>query len=79
MKHIVKPMSIILTVLMLLSVVVIAPITADAMGGNGSNDVLFNPGIAKSEKGCWFAWTWGSNVKSYWARGLKNDDGTITF
>ncbi len=79
MKHIVKPMSIILSVLMLISVIAIAPITASAMGGNGSNDVVFNPGIAKSDRGCWFAWTWADNVSAYWARGLVNDDGTITF
>lgn len=41
MKHIVKPMSIILSVLMLISVIAIAPITANAMGGNGNNDVVF--------------------------------------
>ncbi len=67
-----KSLCVMLSVLMLLSILVSAPITVFAGAPS-----YFHPGIV-TEKGYWYAWTWSDGEEGSW-RTAEDENGTITF
>lgn len=72
MKKFKKTLCIVLSMLMLLGALTIAPITA-----NAGMPTYFHPGIV-TESGYWYAWTWDNGGDGSW-RTAYDEDGVLTF